>query len=671
MAEQGLIRAKASVRAEAVVRPRPATEWSALRDAAAVVVAFSTVLVTAAAQGGYFPTTWGWAALALGWVAAMALVLQVQLRLTPLEGIAVAGLAAFAAWIALSTLWSRSKPETVLEIERAVVYPLGLLAVLLVTRRRAMPKLLAAVLAATTLIATYSLATRLLPERIGVYDPVATYRLAAPLGYWNALGILLVMGMLLALGFVAHGRDPVARVLAAGSLVACGPTLYFTFGRGSWIALGFGLLVAFAIDPRRLRLVTATLLVAPAPATGIWLASRSEALTQQSAPLREASHDGHRLALWLLVLFAVAALATLALIAAERRLRVSRETRVAYVSVLGVAAVTLLLGVFLHFGGPATLVQRGWRAFTGPPVMVQAGQSLNKRLFSLSGNGRVDLWRSAWRDYEAHPWLGSGAGSYESWYLQHRKTSAKVRDAHSLYVEVLAELGPLGLTLLLATLAVPLAAAARARGHPLVPTAAAAYAAYLLHAGADWDWEMAGVTLTAICCGGAILVAARDNRPWAPRPALRGAALAAVAAVGLFAVVGVIANSALAAAGHAAETRNWRKEEAEARKAARWAPWSSEALRRLAEAQFAQGRAEQPRVNIRRAIGKDPRNWHLWLDLAIASKHRARLRAIRRALRLNPLSPEIEGALPELGLPRSLSARRRLASNNRRGTSQR
>src|SRR3990170_1473499 len=46
---------------------------------AALVVGF------AAAGGGYFPTAWGWTALGLMWVAALALVLAPAIELTCLE----------------------------------------------------------------------------------------------------------------------------------------------------------------------------------------------------------------------------------------------------------------------------------------------------------------------------------------------------------------------------------------------------------------------------------------------------------------------------------------------------------------------------------------------------------------------------------------------------------
>ena len=129
----------------------------------------------------------------------------------------------------------------------------------------------------------------------------------------------------------------------------------------------------------------------------------------------------------------------------------------------------------------------------------------------MSSNGRIALWKGALHESSSHPLLGGGAGSYESWWLQHRKAPERVKDAHSLYLQTLAELGPLGLALLALALAVPLAVGIRARRRPLVPFAVAAYAAFLLHAAVDWDWQLPGVTLPAILCGAMVLVAGRTD----------------------------------------------------------------------------------------------------------------------------------------------------------------
>lgn len=122
---------------------------------------------------------------------------------------------------------------------------------------------------------------------------------------------------------------------------------------------------------------------------------------------------------------------------------------------------------------------------------------------------RPSYWRVALEDAGMHPLLGSGAGSFDDIWIAHRPIAVNVRDAHSLYLEVLAELGPVGLALLLAMLAAPLVGAARARGRPVVAAAAAGYSAYLVHAGLDWDWEYPVVTLVGLACGAGLLIAAR------------------------------------------------------------------------------------------------------------------------------------------------------------------
>lgn len=126
---------------------------------------------------------------------------------------------------------------------------------------------------------------------------------------------------------------------------------------------------------------------------------------------------------------------------------------------------------------------------------------------------RPAYWRVALADAAQHPVLGSGAGSFDDVWLTDRPIAANVRDAHSLYLEALAELGPVGLLLLLAALTFPLAAIRRARGASVVPAAAAGYCAFLAHAGLDWDWEMPATTLAGLACGAALLASARPATP--------------------------------------------------------------------------------------------------------------------------------------------------------------
>ena len=126
---------------------------------------------------------------------------------------------------------------------------------------------------------------------------------------------------------------------------------------------------------------------------------------------------------------------------------------------------------------------------------------------TLFGENRPQYWRVAWQDFEANPVLGSGAGTFGAFWLEHRTVDEFVHDAHSLYLETLAELGPLGLALLVLGLAVPLVGL-RGRQDPFVAAAAGAYGAFLLHAAVDWDWEFGAVGLVGLMCAGA---SARGN----------------------------------------------------------------------------------------------------------------------------------------------------------------
>ena len=155
-------------------------------------------------------------------------------------------------------------------------------------------------------------------------------------------------------------------------------------------------------------------------------------------------------------------------------------------------------------------------------VFVQREQGLARHLV---GEQRPRYWHVAWRQYEAHPWLGSAAGTFDEYWLRWRTVPSYARDAHSLYLETLAELGPLGLALLLAALLLPLLALGRRRD-PLLATAAAGYVAYLIHAAVDWDWELPAVTVAGLMCGMALLVAARRDAP-----ELGGRARASLAAI--------------------------------------------------------------------------------------------------------------------------------------------
>ena len=127
--------------------------------------------------------------------------------------------------------------------------------------------------------------------------------------------------------------------------------------------------------------------------------------------------------------------------------------------------VASMLVVFGRYGFPPTLARKAYHAFSS--TTPNQGANLNKRLFSLSGNGRTEQFHTAWQQVTDHPVLGGGAGSFDGYWFQHRRVNATVHDAHNLYLETLAELGPPGLILLVLVFGLPLAALRRARSSPL------------------------------------------------------------------------------------------------------------------------------------------------------------------------------------------------------------
>ena len=325
----------------------------------------------------------------------------------------------------------------------------------------------------------------------------------------------------------------------------------------------------------------------------------------------------------------------------ERHVSAGVGIRRAYGALLATIGIAALVIALAQAGGPGKVVRRGWHSFTAPPIHVSVGQKENKRLFTLSSNGRITLWGAAWHEAQAHPVLGGGAGSYASWWLVHRKAPQQVLDAHSLYLQTLAELGPVGLAFLVLALALPIGVAFRVRRRPLVPFALAAYLAWTIHVVGDWDWQLPGVTLPAVLIGAALIVSGRPEEGKLLHPRVR---LAAAIAAGLGVLVAffmVLGNVPLTRASSAADRANWRESAREARTAERWLPWSGEPWRLLGEADLALRNLPAARRALETAIDKEPKNWQLWFDLSAAEKGPAAANALHRAAELNPLSPEI------------------------------
>jgi O-antigen ligase len=469
-------------------------------DVGVALAALALVVAVAFADGGYFADSWSWIVVALSSSAGIAVLTRPRVTLGLLELGTIGAVAAFVGWVALSATWSSAAGDSVDEVERSLIYVAAIVALPLAVDPERTKSLIAGLAGGITLVVGYGLADRLFLVDSLAPDAVGGTRLVEPIGYANAVGILAVIGIVLSLGFAAAGETRVERSLGAACPIVLLPALTLTESRGAWIALAVGLGAWSFVEVDRTRFLATAALLAPPAVLAVLLTERAAALTDAQSTPTELDDAGRGLAVAIVLLAVVAALLCLG----ARRLESRLPTRLAWISyvVLPALLVTMTLA-----------------------AMLRPRRSLD---------ARIDYWRVAWDQFETHPWLGSGAGTFVHFWERSGIPSG-VRDAHSLYLETLAELGPFGLLLLVAALALPLVAAVRARRRPFVGVALGAYAAFVVHAGLDWDWEMPVVTLAGLICAVAILAAARlDDRVIELGPLARYGAL--VTACGLAAL---------------------------------------------------------------------------------------------------------------------------------------
>jgi hypothetical protein len=607
-----------------------------------VAAAVAAIVIAAnASDGAYFSQSWGWVALAF-LVPSTLLVLLDRVSAPGRLRIAFAGLvAALAAWITLSSIWSLSAPASAREAERLLVYVAVALAVALVLRRGDGPGIAGGSLVGVSLVTAYGLATRLFPDRFDTsVDVFNATRLAEPLGYWNAFGLLAALGSLLAVALVTHARRSWIAAAAGAVVPLLVVALYLSFSRGSWIALFFGLAATVALDPRRVTVLWSVLALAPATAVGVAYASTLEALTTDNVPATDVAREGHRLA-WVLAGLVVAS-GLLAWVAhrVARAVPVPARLRRGVSIAVAACAVAVAVGALVAVGGPRSAVTEVRDRFEAAPA---AGTSLNDRLFSISGAGRAETIEAAWDSGIEHPVLGTGAGTFEIVWYQNRPRPTIVRDAHSLYTEMFSEIGVIGLALLVAALCVPLVAAFRSRRSRFVAPAGGAYATWLAASGLDWHWEMVGLTVTALLVGAVGLVSGERR---SQGPLHDGTRLALVGITGTLSVVAVwslVGNQALFAGREALQRKEWSEARDHARRAEALLVWSSEPGLVLGDARAGLGDRDGALRAYRDVVESDPRDWVAWLRIAQVARGAERDAAYDRVRDLNPREEGLPG----------------------------
>jgi hypothetical protein len=508
--------------------------------AGAALLPGALVVLLGFQAGGFFPASYATVAAC----AAVALALRIVLAERPFAGVGpaaavVAGaLALLGVWTLLSAGWSHAPARALLSFERLLAYGLvfALLASLPGGERAAWT--LRGVAAGIAIVCCASLVTRFAPDLWPTPATIANQRLDFPISYWNALGLLAGVGVILALHLCACTAEPRwVRVLAAPLMAPCACALYLTFSRGAIAATVLGLVVYALVGRPRAGL---TALASAGVATAIALVHTYDAPDFARAGATASVADGHELGTIVLACCAGAAVLRALLLPLDAALeRASVGAGVRRAGRIGLTAAVAVVLVGLVLGGAVGWGQRQAELFLHSPTPGSA--DLRDRLLVVSNNGRTQHWQVALDGFDRHPLHGTGAGTFANEWNRERHDMGYVLNAHSLYFETLGELGLIGLGLLvvaLGALLVGLARRARGPDRGVAAAALAATVAWLAHVGVDWDWQLTAVTIWVFGLGAAVLAAPADGRPRArglARPARVAIALGAL----LLAIPGV------------------------------------------------------------------------------------------------------------------------------------
>ena len=619
-----------------------------------------------------------WVPIGLGLVAASSVA--VVARPTRPSGPAVltlGGVLGLGVWSLTSTAWAESVESAVVSGNRWLAYGALLLLMLVLLRsdRRS------AVLMGAATLGVGAVALSVLARLLGS-DPGTLFlggRLNSPLGYINGEGCLFVMGFWLCFAAAETRRASVAAVAAGmATLMACLAIL--SQSRGTALAMLAALVAVMAVVSGRTRRVYGLLVVAGAVALAAPDLLRVYEHASGGSVSVEAGHVAGRAAL----LASAAAGLAWGLLTLGWELVVSRRPWASRTRTSGswLLAIPILVALIVA-AGSAQRIDRGvrdqWHAFThlAEQGAADASSASQTRLLSGAGN-RYDYWRVAWRAWREHPVLGVGAGNYSRSYYQQRATTEDIEQPHSVELQVLSELGVVGVLLLAGFIGgigwgisrMRPAAGRSPLSRALMVGGVGVIGAWLAQASVDWMHLLPGLTAIAIAAiavvvrpqspqtVGAVSRRSRFGRALTSRPAL---ALGASAVL----VTLVVAGASLSRQGLADIYRTRAQHELDAHPVAaitdanRSLGIDSDAVetyytKAAALARFDQATAAQ--AVLRQALEHEPNNFVTWTllgDIALRERRMgAAKRDYARAHELNPRNVTLRALVvhPSTGL---------------------
>jgi len=620
------------------------------------------LLVVAYANGGYGLSTRSILAISLWWIVILGVGFGLVPRARPPRAALAVGvlLAAFTLWTLASTLWAPSPEQAFVEFNRNSLYLALYLVAIGTSGRRNLGWWAGGLRLGIVATAVVALASRLFPHLFAARDvasflPNASTRLSFPVGYWNGLAILVALALPLAFAAAVAGRTPLRRALAVVPVPVIAAVIFLASSRGGVVAAAVGTVVFLAASGRR----WASLAVVGIGVFGSGLAVLAlrthPTLVDDPLGGHNAESQGRVVAL---LIVCIALLTGALLVGAERlwgdRRAPSRRTG----RMLVIAACVVVV-----FGAVAAHPIRRFDAFRQPLAtgQVTSPNFAATHLLSGNGSGRWQFWSAAVHEWASAPLIGRGAGSYQFWWAQHASFTYFLKNAHSLYLEVLGELGAVGLLLIGCALGCGLVAGARgvrrAPDEHREPLAAltAVLAAFLVCAGIDWIWQLTVVGAVGVVA--LALVAASGEHTERAREAESGGrsrlAFGVVALVAAWAVICAQAIPWLTAAKisdsqAAVQHGDLGKALKDAQDAKAIQPWAATPYLQLALVAEVNGDLTSARRWIHAATKRDTADWAVWYVAARIEREAGHPAAARAAYlkseSLNIRSPVFAGA---------------------------
>jgi O-antigen ligase len=596
-------------------------------------------------------------AIVVWWTILVASALGI-LPLRPTRtALAVGGLlATFAAWTLTSLAWSESAEKTFAEFDRVALFLGVYLLVVFVASPGSLGRWCDGLAVGIAAVGLLALAARLFPAVFPGGDvpealPSAEARLSWPVEYWNGLALLVALGIPLLLRAALESRRELTRALALALLPALGAAVYLTSSRGGVLAALVGALAFLLLTDRRWSAAAALLAAAAGSAGAIAVLLPRDELVNGPLDSDAAASQGATAAL-LLVLVCVAT--ALAFVLAGRALRDVHPPLLA--GRLAALVGLVLIAVALAASSPA---QR-FADFKEPPPEPGGGNFVQGHLASGSGSGRWQYWTAAVDSFETAPLHGHGAGSYEAWWTQHGTLDQPVNDAHSLYLEALAELGLVGFLVLVTALGIGVVVGFRRTldagpARTTVAALAASLLAYLVAAGIDWMWELTvvsvvGIASLALLTGPAAAFDSQETPLQAPSRLRRAGLAAGLLATWLLIcaqAVPLLAETKIEDSQAAVRRGDLDDAVSDAAAARVVQPWAASPYFQLALVEEARGDLEAAQDSIGQAIARDSADWRLWLVAARIETRAGHVAEARESLgharELNPRSRLLRG----------------------------